>query len=360
MDAVVGKMGRNFIVAAFVPALAFASFSLFIFSPIIPNKIATLLKESLAPLDHPVLLLLMITIVIGFSLHSLNTTIYKVLEGYFLLPRISIIGKFQKKKAAKTYLKIRFLEKLYNTLLDPDSDATPEQIDEVKAKLYQLSATFQRNYPLSIDLMMPTRFGNAFRALEIYPRLRYRMDAVLIWPRLIQVIPNEYYLKLDDSNNRLAFLVNCAMLSFGMSILCSLAAGYQLLMLRWAQLGKQPIYFINVIENNSVKYQQNAYIYMFGVVIMMGLFVLFYRASIPIIIQYGDLVKSAFDLFRLRLIDELNLKSPSHYPDEIQIWENLSFFIGHGWLNNDIETVPFAYDAAEEILEDVDVEFWDE
>lgn len=345
MDAVLGKMGRNFLVAAFIPSLAFASLSLFIFGPIIPDAIVSQLNNTLAPLDHPILILLMITIVIGFSLHSLNTAIYKVIEGYFLLERIPSISNYQKKKVRLVYAKIMLLEKLHEHLVQQDEDA--RAIEKIKNQIYQLSASYQRNFPLDLDFIMPTRFGNAFRAMEAYPRQRYKMDSVLLWPRLIEVIPNEYYAKLDESNNRLEFLVNCTVLSLGMAILSAFAAIYQLVMFRFVQMGKlNLLYFIPVIPKDAIKYQQNAYIYLFSIAIMMLLFVIFYRASIPIVVQYGDLVKSTFDLFRMSLIDALKLKKPKNYDEETTLWENLSLFIGHGLLNENVYLVPFDYKTA--------------
>lgn len=357
MDAVLSKMGRNFIVSSLVPALAFASLSLFVFTPIVPEDVMNLLQNVLAPLDQPGLLLLMITIVIGFSLHSLNTTIYKVLEGYFLLYRIPAFKNFQKRRIIKKHTKIRILEELHKEL--KSKNAEPADLDKIQKQIYRLSATHQRKYPPSLEHLMPTRFGNAFRAMEVYPRLRYRMDAVLLWPRLIHVIPEEYYLKLDESNNRLAFLVNCALLSLGMSVLSGLAAGYQFLLFRLAYLNKDALYFVDVIPKDIEKYHTNAYLYLAGIVIMMGFFVIFYRASIPIVVQYGELVKSAFDLFRAKLIKEMALKSPNHFRAEINVWENLSLFIGYGLLDENYSLIPFHYDVPNNMDEDDGLEIVD-
>ncbi|MCB0019529.1 MAG: hypothetical protein KDE09_17180 [Anaerolineales bacterium] len=344
MDAVLGKMGRNFLIAAFVPALAFASLSLFVFGPILPKAVVDQLTISLAPLDQPVLLLLMTTVVIGFSLHSLNTTMYKLIEGYLLLEKFPAISNFQKRKVKREYAKIVFLEKLYKHLRERDED--PHVIEKVRNQLYYLSANYQRNYPSNLNFVMPTRFGNAFRALETYPRQRYNMDAVLLWPRLLHVIPDPYHSKLDESNNRLAFLVNCSVLSLGMALLSGFAAIYQLLMLRCAQTGKEYLlYFIPVVQEDAIKYRQNAFLYLLGAAIMMALFAVFYRAAIPLVVQYGDLVKSTFDLFRFSLIDALRLKRPHNYDEETALWDNLSMFIGHGLLAENVYLVPFDYEA---------------
>jgi hypothetical protein len=353
MNAILGKMGGNFLVAAFVPALAFASLALFVFGPIIPTAVVGQLQKTVMPLDEPFLLLLMVTVVIGFSLYSLNTTVYKIIEGYFFLNRFPAFGKARNKRVKRYYLKVRLLEKLYDHLLEQGEDR--DLTEKVKNELYRQSATYQRNYPSDMGVLLPTRFGNAFRAMEIYPRQRYKMDAVLLWPRLLHVIPDAYHGKLDESNNRLAFLINCFILSLGTAVLSGLAAGYQLLMFHLAQKGvPKLLYFIDIVQDDVDKYQQNAYLYLAGIVIMMILSFAFYRAAIPIVVQYGELVKSAFDLFRFALIDALKLKRPTDYDSETTMWENLSMFFGHGLLGEEIDTVPFAYALANQNSEERD------
>jgi hypothetical protein len=345
MKDIIGKIDQNFIVAAFIPSLAFATFFLFIFGPIIPQQIESHLRNTLAPLDQPVLLLLMVTMVLGFSLYSLNIYIYKVIEGYFILNRFPLLQRYQQRKVLKQYCQIKRLEHLIDHFTNVEAQRADEyQIQVLKQRLYQLSARYQLHYPLAPQLIMPTRFGNVMRAMESYPRERYQMDAVILWPRLLHVIPDKYYQKLNQSNNSLAFLINCSILSFGLAFASGLAAGYQALLLNLAQNGRpELLYFIMIDTSTSglLKYTQNTYIYLVIVVIMMVLFALFYRAAIPIAIQYGNLVRSAFDLFRWHLIKALHLKWPTDYDEETTQWDNLSMFFGHGPLNDYM--IPFDY-----------------
>lgn len=342
MDNIIGKIDRDFLVAAFVPSFAFVTLFLFVFGPIIPLKILKQLQNTIAPLDQPALLLLVPTVVISFSLYSLNTYIYKILEGYFVLERIPAFIDFQRRKVFKDYVEIKVLEKIVNKLTESEGES--QQIEALKQQLYQRSAVYQLNYPLVQELIMPTRFGNALRAMEVYPLERYHMDAVLLWPRLIHVMPENYYAKLDQSNNSLAFLVNCSILSLGLAIASGFASGYQYLLLQLAQIGQtELLYFIpiNASRDSIIKYEQNSYLYLIGIAIMTTLFVLFYRAAIPIATEYSNLVRSAFDLFRWDLFEALHLEYPEDYDDETRIWDNLSIFIGHGWLND--EMIPFQY-----------------
>jgi hypothetical protein len=345
MESVVGKMGQNFLVAAFIPSLAFTTIILFVFDPIIPPTVITRLQNTIAPLDHPALVLLIITVVIAFTLYSLNTAIYKTMEGYLILNRIPAITRFQRRKVLKPYIQIKLLEKLIEKNIQEGGDN--EQASDLSQRLFQISAQYQLNYPLDPKSIMPTRFGNVLRAMEAYPRNRYEMDAVLLWPRLIHVIPPAYYAKLDQSNNGLAFLINCAILSLALALMSGFAALYQMLMLRLANANiTEPLYFVrvDVSSDGLTKYQQNIYFYLAGIVMAMALFALFYRAAIPVAVQYSNLVRSAFDLFRWPLMNSMHIKTPNDYDEEAANWENLSMFIGHGLVGTDYEAaIPFHY-----------------
>ena len=93
------KMGSNFLVAAFIPSLAFAMIAMVVFSPILPPGPVTRLTNTLTPLGQPGLLLVVFTIVLGFTLSSLNTFIYKLFEGYVILERFGVARQQAKNRA---------------------------------------------------------------------------------------------------------------------------------------------------------------------------------------------------------------------------------------------------------------------
>lgn len=348
MDSILGKFDRNFIVAAFIPSLTFTVIAFFVFGPIIPPAVHDRLERTLEPLDQPGLIILLLAVIIGFSLYSLNIYLYKLMEGYYILRHFPALRRYQQRKAFKTYFQIKLLEKLGERVAARD----PIQYEKLRQQLYQISARYQLAYPTALELIMPTRFGNALRAMESYPRERYRMDAVLLWPRLIWVIPPEYHNMIDQSNNSMAFLVNCSFLSLGLAFASGLAVVYQRFLLHLAQDGRTEwLYFvtIDISQDGMDKYQQNCYLYLVGILVMMVLFVLFYRAAIPIATQYGNLVRSAFDLFRWKLVKDMHLGRPALYDDELRLWDNLSFFIGHGFLNE--YRIPFDYTDQNEATE---------
>lgn len=346
MQGVLDKIGANFI-AAFVPSLAFVTFGLLFFSPIIPPKVMELITTSFAPFfeEPQAPLILLLTTILGFSLFSLNTYIYKLMEGYFILQLFPWTTRFQRRKARNMLAKIKLLDLLLEN--DQWAKENPTLREKVESARFQAGSRFYLDYPPSLDLILPTRFGNIFRSLETYSGLRYKIESILLWPRMVHVIPDSYFKKIEQSNNHLAFLVNSSILSLVMMFAFLGAAGYEFLLLKLADKGwGELLYFIPIEAGDKIKYQQNAYIYLAGMVIMMALFVLLYKASLPVANQYGNLVRSSFDLFRLPLLKELRLKMPEEYLDELTLWRDVSHFMGLGYTPMD-EDLPFDYQAAQ-------------
>ena len=78
------KLGGNFMIAAFIPSLAFVTACMVAFSPLVPPDFIIRVQTSLSPLDESGLVILLIATMMGFTLTSLNTYVYKLFEGYVL------------------------------------------------------------------------------------------------------------------------------------------------------------------------------------------------------------------------------------------------------------------------------------
>jgi hypothetical protein len=346
----VEKMGSNFLVAAMIPSLAFITSVMLVFQPIFPGSIIQDLKSDFNPLLQYGLITLVFTVILGFTLTSLNTFVFKLFEGYVLLHHFSALRKRQIKAGRRLKRQIRYLDKKLGRMFEKDSETLSERSLRIRTKLrYQLRALqveYDSTFPFSEDLFLPTKFGNILKASEAYPRDRYNIDAVPIWPRLVNVIPDKFFGFLDQKNNQLSFLLNCSVLSLLFSIACVGAILYQaLLALLKTYNISQLLYFVPI--NLAVNiYLQRVLLYIGGLFLGLALAYLFHRATLFIVSEYGDLVRSAFDLFRFDLLAQLKRNYPKDYAEELLLWDDISdfFSVGPNSINN---FRPFKYNHGE-------------
>lgn len=379
------KLGNNFLIAAFIPALGFVVIAQLLFSPILPPVLRDnfLLKVS-TELEGISLLPLILTLLIGYTLLGLNTFIYKATEGYYWPKRLTFLQNRQRKKAAKRKLEYqvidKVLEKLYPLFNPLDNELRKlkekKQLDNaekrrfaavkkrhrrLKRKInyyeqlsYEYKAQYRQDYPLTISTVLPTRFGNILRAAELYSNEHFGMDAVTLWPRLIYVIDDKYHQKLDESNNGLAFITNSMILAAVLSFLCLLASGYEFFSWQYALdeferqyndciktevievcENKEFVEFnyldlIVIKPNNNESYFQGAILYVILIPFLLGMAYFFYNASLPAARQYGNLIRSAYDLFRFDLTEQLRLELAEDSDDEHDKWKTWSEFVALG------------------------------
>lgn len=142
---------------------------------------------------------------------------------------------------------------------------------------------------------MPTQFGNKMRAFEVYPRVVYGIDAIPLWPRLEAVIPAHFRGIIDESKAYLDFSVN---LLCG-SVVCMLfyavvSAADQRVLALWV-----PVISLLVAGAG-------------------------YRLSLAAASEWGEYVKSAFDLYRGALAEQLGLHLPRSSDAERTMWNTVS------------------------------------
>jgi hypothetical protein len=366
MQSFLEKLSPNFYIAAFIPSLGFLLTAVVIFEPIIPPTLKERLTFGFDSLTQEPLLFLVVTLILGFTLSSLNTFIYKTLEGYIFLARLSFLNvrKRQLNKARKQKEQIAFEEQK----LSENFESLPrDELRKIRDTLYSLKADYQTSFPPTEQAILPTRFGNIFRAAETYPAERYGIDSVPMWPRLIHVMPSSYYDKVEQSNNGLAFIINCMLLSLVLSFLCLGAGFYQEVAYKRSQAefekqyatlaNPEPperivfenveiVYFlpVNVSLRAQEIYQQRRTMYLTLSFVIALVFFLFYLASIPVVRQYTSLIKSAYDLFRFDLLKQLRLPLPNDSKEEYDLWRQVSEFMVVGNADNSLF---FSYVVAE-------------
>jgi hypothetical protein len=138
------------------------------------------------------------------------------------------------------------------------------------------------------------------RAAEYYPAQRYQMDAVILWPRLLQVLPPTALESLRDSKAT----VDLMMVVSAFSALFSITSAIGILIflpIRWGFFG----------------YVGSGFLLSYAA----------YLAAVQAALSFGEQIKSSFDLYRWDLLKKLNLEMPATYEEERQIWEQVTGLI---------------------------------
>jgi hypothetical protein len=314
------KFGSNFLVAAMIPSLGLVIACLVVFDPILRVSAAFQIKNGIYSVLGIGVLVLVPTVLVGFTLTALNTFILKFYEGYVLLHRFRFMRSYQEKQAAKLLgecdlLKVEIKKLKRKRKRTPTEDLTLEALQDA---YYAKVTEYDKQYPPPHVEFMPTRFGNILKASEAYSGTRYGIDAVQFWPRLWHVIPPSYQQTIEEARNELSFLVNMSALSllfYGFCVLAILANAP-------SPLSPIPPDWAKIFDN-SVRYILAA-----GLALTTNWF--FNRAAIFSVGDFGFMIRSAYDLFRLDLLEQFRLKHPKNSIEEFKIWRNLGQLIALG------------------------------
>jgi hypothetical protein len=220
---------------------------------------------------------------------AVNYWAYRLLEGY--LPPLSWLAPL------RDWHKRRF------------TDLTAE-----RARLRELGImreasrikTFLINrYPSRVEQVLPTAFGNAIRAFEMYPSDIYGADSISLWPRLGSVIPSSFQAIVNDARAQVDFFVNvcCLSLLLGAAAVIKLVAEWGgTRFAAWPEDGTQLATTAIVASAISAA----AYVW-----------------SIGRVTDWGNLVKTSFDCYLPALAKQLGYVLPSSEADREQFWRDV-------------------------------------
>jgi len=151
------------------------------------------------------------------------------------------------------------------------------------------------HFPDEERWVLPTRFGNTFRAIEVYSRVVYGLDSIPAWPRLEAIFPEQFSKLLAEAKAQMDFAVNVTYAGFFIALLyCAFA----LVELRF------PNVWLPFLA--------------------AGCGVVGYSMSLSSLSQYGNYVKSAFDLYRGLLAEQLGYEMPRSAEAEREMWTALN------------------------------------
>lgn len=166
------------------------------------------------------------------------------------------------------------------------------------------------DYPDSKSLILPTHLGNVIRSFEYYSSREYGIDSIVMWPRMVAIIPKEYAVVMDDAKTTFDFMLNCSLLSFVLALSMLLTGMF---------------YPHQLAGWDQVRY------WILEIVVFASLSYFFYRLSINRVGAWGNFVKGTFDLFRSDLLKKLGYEQkPAGRLEERKLWGEISRQILYG------------------------------
>lgn len=307
-----GQFSRNVLISTLLPAVAFVGLCQLFVVPLLPAGLHLLDPPAfLGALDVTITILLA-GIVLSSLLYVFNRSIIRWYEGYpwkdwpFARRRRREYVARYNAAAARS----RGMLALYRAM--PVGDRRRE----VVVRRWRLARTVADSFAKDERLVLPTRLGNAIRAHEDYPRRRYGMDAITLWPRLISRIDDRYAGAIDEAKVPLDLAINSSLLGFVLAGLIWLAG-----LLNPGALGEARAFLGWLAE----------------VVVFLGLAHGAYACSIGPAGAWGGMIEGAFDLYRWDLLKQLGYTHvPLTVAEERSVWSGISSQIQFG----DLPEVP--------------------
>lgn len=295
-NTVTGLLDRRFLVTYFLPSLIFWSLAVVVWLAGGDNWTAAegwWKSESVSHTFQVAGFIAWVTLFANF-VASQSMGLLRLYEGYWEFPGGGLL-----KRVGSNWHRRR-LARLAASL-----DADPRRYEEIYL-----------TYPLPTqrEEVMPTRLGNILKNSELYPRDRYDIDAVLIWPRLYNLFPESFKQSVIELRGNLDFMLVISALAASFAFL---AGGYLL------ASKASPLVFLACFVG--------------------GLFVarLSYNAALGSALLYAQQIKAAFDLHRNELLKQMRVPLPATLSAERTTWAELCQL-----LYRNIPPTSWAYEAA--------------
>lgn len=328
LSGISGYFSKPLILGTFLPVVMFVFMGWLVALPLLPAWDWAVLR-SLEALDTQwqVLAVSFLTVVLTGFLYNINGSLIRLYEGY---PWKDLwVGKRRARKYRRLFRiaqaqwgGIPHVEyKLYQEKQKIQEEAKlqgrpPEgpdaarlawlndslaALNDVKEKAGRILGV---DFPGAEKLILPTRLGNVIRSFEHYPDLRYNIEAVTLWPRLVAKIDEDYAAVLDDAKTSFDFMLNCSALSMLLALGLIVAGLYYP-----AHLNSPGLSIIWLAE----------------VATFWALSYLFYSLAVSRAKSWGNMVRGAFDLYRLELLKQLGFShAPDSLKEERELWSNIS------------------------------------
>jgi hypothetical protein len=303
---------RTFVIGCFLPALLFAVVLLRLFGDVaICNAIWKGLKEKEA---GDAIFFLLAVWTGGVMLSTVNHEIYRTLEGY-RWPVSALKGRQDRRREelVKKQKEVSELRELWKVQGNAFSPWMSERYGDLREELLA-------HYPEQAGHVLPTRFGNAIRSFESYPRMIYGADGVAVWPRLYAVIPKAVAEQIADARSQVDFFMNCCVLAV---VVCLLAAGRLLCDVPWSQADGTTAGNLALLSGLSMRWL----LWSAAAALVAAAA---YNLAVARVQGWGNQVRSAFDLYLPALAAALGFELPPTHAARHQFWVDFSQMILFG------------------------------
>jgi hypothetical protein len=280
---------RNFVIGFFLPVAIFITVSILIINPYpfgaqAVNLLTTDLLVGTTTLG-------LLSWVGGIVLLAINRDLYRLMEGYLAYNPLKIFAGLEKWRFHRLTRNLEKLDDEYRECVA----AKKEFPTKSRIKRNNLMRRLAEEFPDKEELILPTPFGNVLRSFEIYPRVMYGLDSIDAWGRLLAVIPKDYLDLIDAARAQVDFWVNL---------------GVVFILLQIEYIG------LAFITGTPLKW--------WVVLLFIALGTIAPLRAASSAREWGDFVKSAFDVYRFDLLESLGIDLPKSREEEKVLWTKYS------------------------------------
>jgi hypothetical protein len=308
---------RAFIIGFVLPTVLFALSSSALFGDVFDRSSGTIAVDASAfdPKGQLVDVLIkgIWVWLLAVLLMTLNHGLFRCLEGY--VPPLRYL-KRRKLRAARRMVRLRAEVRKLGTL-NRESSATLSEKRRFQAAMKELNGM-----PRDVHSIMPTRFGNAIRAFELYPRQVYGAAGVALWLRVAPFVPKELLETVAEARAQVDFLVNCMLFAFLTS--CGLVTRISL------HLSPKALVAAIMAHNWKATYTAVNCPDLAALTVSVLLMYLLYELALAAIPGWGEAVKACFDVGLPELANKLGFKLPDTEAKRRAFWTAYSQSILYG------------------------------
>lgn len=250
---------------------------LFYYSNYIPvSKVS--IEESIWTLLPVSIIFIVISMFVGLFINVLITPLTRVLEGYYLEQnkKDEIIGIFWNMFHLRQWEQFVNYRNEYNSAEMNSIERGAAYTNIYNFFSYCLSKMTSNPKIDDFELkkgILPTKFGNVFRSIEIYPEWKYGMNGIFYWTRIQMLMSEDNKKTVDKMYAFVDMFVE----------------------LTWIFLFTAVIYSIVLAKNGNYIYS------VIFLIIFLILSLLSYNLAVQSALKFGLYVRSIFDLYRYEL-----------------------------------------------------------